>query len=38
VQIGDGKAEQAPIVKSQRFITGLMEVTNAILLTPQSGS
>ncbi|SDD58603.1 hypothetical protein SAMN04488581_2600 [Mycolicibacterium neoaurum] len=37
VQIGDGKAEQAPIVKSQRFITGLMEVANTILLTPNSG-
>jgi hypothetical protein len=38
VQIGDGKAEQAPIVKSQRFITGLQQVANAILLTPNSSS
>lgn len=38
VQIGDGKAEQAPFVKSQRFFTGLMEVANTILLTPNTGS
>ncbi len=38
VQIGDGKAEEAPIVKTQRFVTGLMEVGNTILLTPQSSS
>lgn len=36
VQIGDGKAEEAPLAKHQRFITGLMESYNVITLAPQS--
>lgn len=37
VQIGDGKAEEAPLAKHQRFITGLFESYNVITLAPQSG-
>ena len=36
VQIGDGKAEEAPLMKHQRFITGLFEAYNALTLAPQS--
>jgi hypothetical protein len=32
-QIGDGKAEEAPIVKSQRRITGLEEALNILTLS-----
>lgn len=34
VQIGDGKAEEAPIARFQRLITGLMEAYNVLTLTP----
>lgn len=34
VQIGDGKAEEAPIVKHQRNITGLMELVNVLTIAP----
>jgi hypothetical protein len=34
VQLGDGKAEEAPIVKSQRLITGLQEAFNVLTLAP----
>jgi hypothetical protein len=37
VQIGDGKAEEAPLAKHQRFITGLLESYNVLTLAPQSG-
>lgn len=37
VQIGDGKAEEPPLAKHQRFLTGLMESANVALLTPNSG-
>lgn len=37
VQIGDGKAEEAPLAKHQRFITGIFESINVITLAPQSG-
>lgn len=35
-QIGDGKAEEAPLVKTQRFITGLQEGFNILSLAPNS--
>lgn len=34
VQIGDGKAEEAPIARFQRLITGLMESFNTLTLAP----
>lgn len=37
LQIGDGKAEESPLAKHQRFITGALESINVVLLTPQSG-
>ena len=37
VQIGDGKRDEAPLAKHQRFITGLFESLNVITLAPQSG-
>jgi hypothetical protein len=37
VQIGDGKAEEAPLAKHQRFITGIFESLNVVTLAPQSG-
>ncbi len=36
VQIGDGKAEEAPLAKHQRFITGVFESINVLTLAPQS--
>lgn len=36
VQIGDGKAEEAPFAKHQRFITGIFESINTLTLAPQS--
>jgi hypothetical protein len=37
VQIGDGKRDEAPLAKHQRFITGIFESINVITLAPQSG-
>lgn len=37
VQIGDGKAEEAPLAKHQRFLTGIMESYSVLTLAPQSG-
>jgi hypothetical protein len=37
VQIGDGKAEEAPYAKHQRFLTGIFESLNVITLAPESG-
>lgn len=34
VQIGDGKAEEAPIARFQRLITGLQEAVNTLTLAP----
>ena len=34
VQVGDGKAEEAPIARFQRLITGLMEAFNTLTLAP----
>lgn len=34
VQIGDGKAEEAPIAKFQRLLTGLQESYNVLTLAP----
>lgn len=36
VQIGDGKAEEAPIVKTQRLIAGIEEAVNVLTLAPNS--
>lgn len=36
-QIGDGKAEEAPLAKQQRFITGLQEAFNVLTLAPSNG-
>lgn len=36
LQVGDGKAEEAPFAKHQRFITGLLESINVLTLAPQS--
>jgi hypothetical protein len=36
LQIGDGKAEESPLAKHQRFITGIMESINVLTLAPQS--
>jgi hypothetical protein len=35
VQIGDGKAEEAPIARFQRLITGIQEAINILTLAPQ---
>jgi hypothetical protein len=35
-QIGDGKAEESPLARHQRFITGLIESFNVLTLAPQS--
>ena len=37
VQIGDGRAEESPLAKHQRFITGIFESINVLTLSPQSG-
>lgn len=37
LQVGDGKAEESPLAKHQRFLTGVFESINVVLLTPQSG-
>ena len=34
VQIGDGKAEEAPIARFQRLITGVQEAVNVLTLAP----
>lgn len=36
IQIGDGKAEESPLAKHQRFITGVFEAINVVTLAPQS--
>jgi hypothetical protein len=36
VQVGDGKAEESPLAKHQRFLTGIFESINTITLAPQS--
>lgn len=36
VQIGDGKAEESPLAKHQRYITGVFEAINVLTLAPQS--
>lgn len=35
VQIGDGKAEEAPVVRLQRLVTGIQEAVNVLTLAPQ---
>lgn len=37
IQVGDGKAEEAPLAKHQRNITGAFEAINVITLSPQTG-
>lgn len=36
VQVGDGKAEEAPLAKHQRNFTGLLESINVATLSPQT--
>lgn len=36
IQIGDGKAEEAPLAKHQRNITGVFEAYNVLTLAPQN--
>ena len=36
LQIGDGKAEESPLAKHQRFITATLEAINVLTLAPQS--
>ncbi len=36
VQVGDGKAEEAPLAKHQRFISGVLEAINTATLAPQA--
>lgn len=36
IQVGDGKAEEAPLAKHERFITGLQEAFNVVSLAPSS--
>lgn len=36
ITIGDGQAEEAPMAKVQRFVTGLQESVNTLSLAPQS--
>jgi hypothetical protein len=36
VQVGDGKAEESPLAKHQRFITASFEAINVVTLAPQS--
>jgi len=36
VQVGDGKAEEAPLAKHQRFISSVIEAVNTITMAPQS--
>ena len=36
LQVGDGKAEESPLAKGQRLMTGILESINTALLTPQS--
>lgn len=37
LQIGDGKAKEAPLMKHQRLVTGVLEAINVLTLAPQSG-
>lgn len=37
VQMGDGRRDEAPLSKHQRFITGAFETLNVLTLAPQSG-
>ena len=37
VQMGDGRRDEAPLAKHQRFITGAFETINVLTLAPQSG-
>lgn len=36
VQVGDGKAQESPLAKHQRFVTGLFEAYSVLTLAPQS--
>lgn len=36
LQVGDGRAEEAPLAKFQRFITGVIESINVLTLAPQN--
>jgi hypothetical protein len=36
IQVGDGKAQESPLAKHQRMITGIIESVNVVTLAPQS--
>ena len=36
VQVGDGKQEESPLAKHQRFISGVLETVNILTLAPQA--
>lgn len=36
VQIGDGRRDEAPLAKHQRFLTAAFEIVNVLTLSPQS--
>jgi hypothetical protein len=36
-QLGDGKRDEAPLAKHQRFVTAIFEEINTLTLAPQSG-
>jgi hypothetical protein len=38
VQIGDAKAIEAPLARTQRFASGVMEVVNVLTLAPRSSA
>lgn len=37
IQLGDGRAQEAPLAKHQRIISGALEAINVLTLAPQSG-
>lgn len=37
IQVGDGKADEAPLARFQRLITGLQESFNVLTLAPNNG-
>jgi hypothetical protein len=38
VQIGDSKAIEGPLARSQRFATGLQEAVNVLTLAPRTAA
>jgi hypothetical protein len=38
IQVGDGKALESPLAKTQRLINGILEAVNVFSLAPQNGN